>query len=168
MSNSPVRIMGVDPGLTRTGYGIIDIINDKPVLVDFGVVSNSGTQGIPAKLLKIYNKISQMVQRYRPQVVAVEDVFLAQNPQSALKLGQARASAILAVLHNRVEVVEYSALEVKKSITSYGRAPKEQVQAMVKILLGMDEPPKHNDSADALAIALCHSHTMKFKELTSR
>jgi crossover junction endodeoxyribonuclease RuvC len=160
--------MGVDPGLVRTGYGIIDIIHDKPDLVDFGIISNSGKKNIPVRLVKIYDRISQIIDSHKPDVLAIEEVFFSENPQSALKLGQARASVILAAMHNKLPVFEYSALEVKKSITSYGRASKEQVQSMVKILLNMDAPPKPSDSADALAIAICHSHSMKFQSLTQQ
>ena len=168
MIDTPFRIMGVDPGLVRTGYGIIDIIHEKPNLIDFGIISNTGKRKIPERLLKIYNRISGMIDKHQPDVLAIEEVFFSDNPQSALKLGQARASVILAAMHKQLAVVEYSALEVKKSVTSYGRATKDQVQAMVKILLNMDEPPRHSDSADALAIALCHSHSMKFKALTEQ
>ncbi|OGL43644.1 MAG: crossover junction endodeoxyribonuclease RuvC [Candidatus Schekmanbacteria bacterium RBG_13_48_7] len=159
--------MGVDPGLTRTGYGIIDIINDRAFLVHLGVINNSGPKkSLPEKLFRIYNKMIRIISDNHPSEMVIEEVFYAQNVQSAFKLGQARAAAILAGINCELKIHEYSALEVKKSITSYGRATKEQVQHMVKILLKLDEIPRYNDSSDALALSLCHFHSMKYRNLT--
>lgn len=166
MVDTPFRILGVDPGLSRTGYGIIEIISNKARHVDYGVIASSSSKKLPDRLNGIYKRICAVISEHHPHVLAIEEIFFANNPKSTLKLGQARATAILAGVHQDLEIYEYSALKVKKSITSYGRATKEQVQSMVKILLGMNEIPRYDDSSDALAIALCHFHSMKYQALT--
>lgn len=166
MDETSQRILGIDPGLTRTGYGIIDINSGQPTLVKYGAITNKGSLPLSEKLLNIYKKLTGLINEYTPMDMAIEEVFFSNNPQSALKLGHARAAALLAGIHGKMKIYEYSALEVKKSITSYGRATKEQIQSMVTILLRLKSVPKPCDSADALAIALCHFHNCKFRLLT--
>ena len=150
-----VRILGIDPGSLATGYGIVDSEGQSLTYVDCGCIRPSG-DGFMDRLIDIYNGIRRVVETFTPDEIAVERAFVHKNADSALKLGQARAAAICGTLSRRVSLHEYSPREVKLSVVGKGGAGKEQVQHMVKVLLRLkgDLQP---DSADALAVALCHS-----------
>ena len=152
-----MRIIGIDPGSRRSGFGIIEVRGDRVKPVHFGVIK-AGTGNFPERLGIIYNGIKDLVQEYQPQQAAVETVFVAHNASSAIKLGQARGAAISALISGDLEVAEYSPRSVKQAIVGRGAADKVQVQHMVRVLLGMAETPEE-DAADALAVALCHHHT---------
>ncbi len=151
-------ILGIDPGTATTGYGVIESSgpNDFHCLA-FGAVRSKTSLSLPQRLKKIYDSITEIIEQYRPDQVALEDVFYGQNIQAALKLGQARGAAIIAALNAEKPVATYSAREVKMSLTGYGAASKEQVQRMVRDILRLDEPATPLDASDALAIALCHA-----------
>lgn len=149
-------ILGIDPGSRITGYGVIREDKRKIHYVDSGCIRTSGDE-LSAKLLQIFNGICQLMETYAPTEVAIEQVFMHQNPNSALKLGHARGAAMVAAASHRIKVDEYSAREVKQAVVGYGAAQKEQVKQMVMNLLLLTRPPQ-NDAADALAIAICHSH----------
>ena len=149
-------ILGIDPGSRITGYGIIKEIQRKLFYVDSGCI-RTGDGELSERLLQIYNGICQLMDEHEPDEVAIEDVFMHQNPSSALKLGHARGVAMVAAASHRVVISEYSAREVKQSIVGYGAAEKEQVKHMVVNLLMLNNSPQ-SDAADALAIAICHSH----------
>ena len=151
---SPVRVLGVDPGSRITGYGIVDATLDKSRYVDAGVV-RAGDGAMPDRLAAIFAGLSKVIALHRPEVMAIEQVFLARSADSALKLGQARGAAIVAAVDAQIPVVEYAARRVKLALTGTGAATKEQVAHMVRMLLGLNETPSA-DAADALAIALCH------------
>ncbi len=151
-------VLGIDPGSIATGYGVVEARCNALVHVESGVIRTDRSGGFNARLDTIYQGILGVIQRLGPDVSAVEGVFHARNAQSALKLGHARAAAILAAVHGGTEVREYSPLEVKKSVVGYGRAEKGQVQKMVSLLLGLGREPSQ-DAADALAVAICHIHT---------
>lgn len=146
-------IIGIDPGSRLTGYGVIRSEGNKNIYLDSGCLSISG-ENVGTKLQQIYSGLFKIIQQYQPQEAAIEQVFMHQNPGSALKLGQARGAAIVAL---NIPVAEYSARQVKQSIVGFGAAKKEQVQHMVKILLNISHRLQA-DAADALAIALCHAH----------
>ena len=152
-----LRIIGIDPGSRRSGFGIIEVRGDRVKAVHFGVI-NAGTGDFPERLGIIYNGIKDLVREYEPQQAAVETVFVAHNAASAIKLGQARGAAISALISGDLEVAEYSPRSVKQAIVGRGAADKVQVQHMVRVLLGMAETPQE-DAADALGVALCHHHT---------
>ncbi len=155
------RVLGIDPGSVRTGYGIIDVSERGSALayIASGCIKPQA-DGFPERLAEIYRGVFALIEQYQPNAFAIEDVFLARNPQSALKLGQARGVAIAAAVAHELGVAEYAAKRVKLAVVGTGRASKEQVQHMVAAILGL--PPQRrlgSDSADALALAICHVNT---------
>ena len=150
------RILGIDPGSRVTGFGVLDFDGDQPSYVACGTVS-SADGSFPERLRQIFTSVSEIVTEYRPDVVAIESVFMHKNASSALKLGHARSAALCATFEFDVEVFEYAPREVKQAIVGTGAASKEQVQHMVVSLLGLDATPAL-DASDALATALCHGH----------
>jgi crossover junction endodeoxyribonuclease RuvC len=153
---SPTRILGVDPGLRITGFGIVDRNGARLTYVASGVIRVPEGE-LPARLAVIYGRLREIVDRYAPQQTAVERVFVNVNPASTLLLGQARGAAITALAAAGLPVAEYSALQIKQSVVGYGKASKEQVQQMTVRLLSLPGVPT-KDAADALACAVCHAH----------
>ena len=154
-----MKIFGIDPGCERTGYGCIDSSGGRHRLVIYGSLSGPPRATFPDKLMAIHVGLAALLVRHRPDCVAVESIFYARNVRSALKLGHARGVALLAASEAGVPVVEYAPAEIKRAIVGYGRAEKPQMQQMVKLLLGLAEPPTPHDAADALAVAICHVHS---------
>jgi crossover junction endodeoxyribonuclease RuvC len=150
-------ILGIDPGSRITGYGLIKELNRKIEYVDSGCIRTSTEAPLSERLLQIYDGICQLMDCYSPQEVAIEQIFMHQNPNSALKLGHARGVAMVAAASHRVRVSEYSPREIKQTVVGYGAAEKTQVAQMVVHLLSLSSVPQ-TDAADALAIAICHSH----------
>ncbi|MBP9742027.1 MAG: crossover junction endodeoxyribonuclease RuvC [Burkholderiales bacterium] len=150
-----MRILGIDPGLRNTGFGIIEIMQGKPSYVLCGIIATNSEESLPNRLKVILNGINQIIHESKPTVACVEKVFVNTNPQSTLLLGQARGTAIAACVLNNLDITEYTALQIKKSVVGYGHAEKLQVAKMVKCLLNLNREPKA-DAADALAIALTH------------
>jgi len=151
------RILGIDPGSRITGFGIIELVDGRLSYVESGCI-RAGTGVFAGRLKTIYDGLREIVSQYTPNHVAIEQVFMHKNPDSALKLGQARGAAICAVMSMGLEVSEYTPAEIKQATVGKGNASKEQVQHMVKSLLNLRGMPQA-DAADALAVALCHSHT---------
>jgi crossover junction endodeoxyribonuclease RuvC len=162
--------MGVDPGSIKSGYGVVEAVGGQQQLqaVEFGVIRTPSKAALPERLLAINQRLRALIEKFQPDVVAVEDVFFAQNAKSALKLGQSRGAILLTVAQAGLEIAEYTPLEVKQSVVGYGRAEKVQVQHMVKTLLGLQEIPRPDDAADALAIAICHHHSAKMRQQIKR
>ncbi len=158
-----MRVLGIDPGIVTTGYGLVDLSGHTLRAVTFGAISTQAGLPFTQRLLRIHQELQTVLNRSQPDCAAVEAVFFARNVQSALRLGQARGVILLALAQAGVEVHEYSALEVKQAVTSYGQAVKGQVQEMVRLLLGMAEAPSPADAADALAVAICHHHAAALK-----
>lgn len=150
-------ILGIDPGSRITGYGLIKETNKQLDYLDSGCIRTSPTAELSQKLLQIYDGICELMDSYSPDEVAIEQVFMHQNPNSALKLGHARGVAMVAAASHRVKVSEYSARAIKQTVVGYGAAEKDQVSHMVVQLLMLNKSPQQ-DAADALAIAICHSH----------
>ncbi len=150
-------IIGIDPGSRVTGYGLVNSRGDRLEHVDHGCIRMTQPEQ-PERLREIYEGIGRAVEKFAPSEAAVEDVFMGRNAASALKLGQARGSAIVACLSRGVAVSEYSARKVKQAVVGNGAAGKEQVQHMIRVLLGVDDAVPE-DAADALAVAICHAHT---------
>lgn len=161
-----MRIIGIDPGSRITGYGIISKEGNRLVHVDNGAIFTDASKDFPARLQKIYRGLTEVVEQYRPDAMAVENIFFATNVQSALKLGQARGAAIVAGVNAGLPVFEYSALQVKQAVVGHGRAAKEQVQKMLKVLLHLPEIAQE-DASDALAVAVCHAHSAGLNALRS-
>lgn len=155
-----MRVFGIDPGSTRTGYGCVDTDGRRHRLVLCGAIRAADGGTFPDRLAIIYRGLSNLIRDCQPEYVAIENLFHATNVRSALKLGHARGVAMLAAVEAGVAVVEYTPAEIKRAVVGYGRAEKPQVQQMIKLLLGLDRAPEPHDAADALAVAICHLHAM--------
>lgn len=153
-----IRVLGIDPGTKITGFGLIDIITSSLTHVANGSIRTDPKTSFPLKLQQIYLGVSEIIQNYRPDAVAIEDIFYAKNARSALKLGHSRGVAVLAAVNSGLSLFSYSPLEVKKAVVGFGKAQKEQVQSMVQILLRLPSLADI-DASDALAVAICHIHT---------
>ena len=151
-----MRVLGIDCGTERTGYGVIESDGRRHRLVVSGVIKTNPRHGLPVRLRDISKALRAVLEEHRPEVAAVEDVFVAQNAKSSLKLAHVRGVAMLAVAEAGLELGEYSPLEVKMSVVGYGRAEKQQVQLMVKSLLGLSDIIASEDASDACAVAICH------------
>jgi len=152
-----MRILGVDPGLRKTGFGVIDIAGSKMQYVSSGTIVVPSDASLPDRLRVILDNLREVVRQTQPDVAALEIVFMNTNPQSTLLLGQARGAALCALADSDLVVHEYTALQIKKSVVGHGKAAKEQVQNMVQRLLALSAIPSP-DPADALACAICHAH----------
>ncbi|MDO8412932.1 MAG: crossover junction endodeoxyribonuclease RuvC [Gallionellaceae bacterium] len=155
-THTSLRILGIDPGLRITGFGVLDKVGQKLVYVASGCIKIPGGE-LPDRLKTILDSLREVIAQYQPQQVAVEKVFVNVNPQSTLMLGQARGAAICAAVLAQLPVAEYTALQVKQAVVGNGHAKKEQVQDMVQRLLALSGTPS-SDAADALACAICHAH----------
>lgn len=158
-----MRILGIDPGTGILGFGVIDVdAKGKASLVDAGVIRTPVKQADSDRLNTIYDELHQIITELKPQVMSVEKLFFAQNVTTAMSVAQARGVVLLCGKQHNLELHEYTPLQIKQSLTGYGRADKKQMQEMVRVLLGLKEVPKPDDCADALAAAICHSMTTKF------
>jgi crossover junction endodeoxyribonuclease RuvC len=151
-----MRVLGIDPGTVVIGYGVIDSDGDRATLVDYGALSASNRLPVGERLGELYNQLQEIVSRYGPDAVAVEQPFVARNAKSALAIGKAQAVAILAAVNRGIPTFEYTPAQIKRQVANYGASSKEQVQKMVSLQLGLSEVPQPDDAADALATALCH------------
>lgn len=153
-----MRILGIDPGLRVTGFGVIDVVGHKQHYVASGCIRTPASGNLPERLKSILDGLDEVIRAYAPQQASLEKVFVNVNPQSTLLLGQARGAAICAVVMKDLPLAEYTALQVKQAVVGNGHADKEQVQDMVRRLLTLDGVPQA-DAADALACAICHAHS---------
>jgi crossover junction endodeoxyribonuclease RuvC len=153
-------VFGIDPGSERTGYGCVEAIGSRHRILACGVVTAPASAVFSHKLLEIHRRLFDLIVEHRPDSVAIENIFYAANARSALKLGHARGVAVLAAAQAGLPVVEYTPAEIKRAVVGYGRAEKHQVQHMVKLLLGLPAVPSPHDAADALAVAICHVHSL--------
>ncbi len=160
-----MRILGIDPGTIRMGYGVVDWENDELTMVDCGVLGASSKLPVSQRLHKLYISLQDVIGRHQPSEIAVEEPFVAKNVRSAMLVGEARAVAILAATSRDIPVDEYSPRLVKQVGTSYGGSDKEQVKEMVRILLGLPTPPHSMDASDALAVAICHTYQSRLERL---
>ena len=155
-----MRIFGIDPGSERTGYGCVESDGRVARLVTCGAITASARDPFPQRLARIHRELSALLLDCVPDCVAIESLFSAVNARTALKLGHARGVAMLAAVECGCPVVEYTPAAIKRAVVGYGRAEKHQVQQMIKLLLGLTKPPSPHDAADALAVAICHLHSM--------
>ena len=162
-----MRVLGIDCGCEKTGFGVVDTDGRTHRFVSAGVIRTSTRDPMAARLARIHRELSDALSLYRPEVVAIEEVFHADNVKTALKLAHVRGIALLAAAQAGLLVGEYSPLEVKTSVVGYGRAEKHQVQRMVASLLSLAEPPPE-DASDALAVAICHATTAMFEARAAR
>ncbi len=156
------RVMGIDPGTRVVGFGIVDLGGASPRYVAHGAVDVRG-RNYPSRLLRIFEGLSETIEKFQPDVCVVEEIFYVKNAKSAIKTGEGRGVALLAAASKGVPLAQYSATRIKKSVTGSGSAHKAQVQKMVKLQLGLEELPEPADAADALACAICHCHRLRFE-----
>ncbi len=154
------RILGLDPGSRVTGYGVVSVQRGRISFVACGVIRTSTRLPFANRLNQIFDGVNEVIRLHGATVAAVEDVFLATNPRSALKLGQARGAAVVAAMQNELAVFDYTAKMIKQGVAGYGQAGKAQVQHMVRVLLGLPAAPSA-DAADALAVAICHANRFR-------
>ena len=152
-------VLGLDPGLASTGYGLVRGDGQELELITYGVIRTPPTERIEERLVLLRQQLSEVIAAYRPDVAAVEEVFFGANARTALAVGQARGVLLLTLAEAGLPIAEYTPPQVKQSVTGYGRAEKSQVQRMVATLLGLNDTPRPDDAADALAVSICHQHS---------
>lgn len=155
-----MRVLGIDPGTLAMGYGLLEKQSMGPRVIDFGCLKLASNLGFPEKLKRIYAEIGSLITEFKPDQFAIEDIFYARNAKVAIKLGHARGVVIVSAANHGLEPIEYSPREIKQSVVGNGGASKEQVQRMLKQILGLAEMPEPIDASDALAVALCHLHRL--------
>ena len=153
-----MRILGIDPGYGIVGFGIIDYENSNYKVVDYGVIETPKEEDISVRLAMIYEAIGKLTETFKPNQIAVEELFYFKNQTTVIPVAEARGVILLAAVHSCGEIFEYTPLQIKQAMTGYGRAEKAQVQFMVKAILGLEKIPKPDDAADALAVAICHAN----------
>lgn len=153
-----MRILGIDPGYATIGYGIVEYDNFRFKTIAYGAITTSAKKDFADRLCDIYDDITTIINMYNPECLAIEKLFFNTNTTTAIDVAQARGVILLASQKNNIKIFEYTPLQVKQSITGYGRAEKHQVMEMVKNLLALNSVPKPDDTADALALAICHGH----------
>jgi crossover junction endodeoxyribonuclease RuvC len=161
-----LRVLGIDPGTAITGYGVVEERAGELSLVECGVIRTSPEAGLPARLKEIYQAVQGLIARLAPAAVAVEALFFNTNVRTAFAVGQARGVCLLAAAQAHLPVYEYTPLQVKQAVVGYGRAEKQQIQEMVRLMLRLEDIPRPDDAADAVAIAICHHHMWRMQALT--
>jgi crossover junction endodeoxyribonuclease RuvC len=151
-----MRILGLDPGTATTGYGIVDALDGRLCMVGYGTIDTAAGDAAPVRLQKIYQDLNALLERYRPDTAAIEEVFFGRNITTAISVGQARGVLLLCLANAGIPIGEYSPPKIKDAVTGYGKADKAQVQLMVRNLLDMEETPRPDDAADGLAVAIAH------------
>jgi crossover junction endodeoxyribonuclease RuvC len=156
-------IMGIDPGLSSTGYGVVEKKGDKLKPLGYGGINTSSRKSLSSRIDKIYCEVKELLEDYRPDLLVLEELFFNTNVRSAMLVGQARGGILLAAAHAGVEVEEYTPLQVKQSLVGHGRADKKQVEYMVRALLSIKEEIGSSHASDALALAICHAHRERMR-----
>lgn len=154
-----MRILGIDPGYAIVGYGVLDYRSNHFGIVDFGAITTPAGMDFGRRLEIIYDEMQELIEKTKPEAMAIEKLFYNTNAKTVIDVGQARGVLLLAAQKNHLPVYEYTPLQVKQSVVGYGRAEKKQVQEMTRLMLHLDKVPKPDDTADALAMAICHAHT---------
>lgn len=161
-----VRVLGVDPGTAITGWGIVEGDGDDLQMIAGGAITTTAGTPLPQRLQTIYRELTTIIEQWRPEDSAIEELFFSKNAKTALAVGHGRGAAMLALANANLPITEYKPLEVKQAITGYGGADKQQMQHMVKLLLSLDDIPRPDDAADALAVAICHVHSARLRLLS--
>lgn len=157
-------ILGIDPGIAIVGYSIVECKGNNVKAIDYGCIRTKAEELFPDRIKIIYDRLLEIIDEYKPDDLAIEELFFNKNVKTAIKVGQARGVEILAAANRGLGIYEYTPLQIKQAVVGYGRADKKQVQEMVKIILNLKEIPKPDDAADALAVAICHGAGIKFKK----
>lgn len=160
------RVLGIDPGTATTGYGVVEEEGNDLKALTSGVIRTQADQPMPVRLQMIYRKVKELAVEWGPIEAAVEELFFSRNVRTAMSVGQARGVTLLALADAGASVSEYTPLAIKQAVTGYGNADKTQMQEMTKMLLGLDEAPRPDDAADALAVAICHLHSSRLNRLS--
>lgn len=160
-----MRILGIDPGLAIIGYGVIDVDNGNFKVVDYGVITTPKDETIPVRLAMIWDRVNLLISKFKPDHIAMEELFFTNNKTTGIIVSEARGVLLLAAVQSPAKLYEYTPMQIKQAITGYGKADKQQMQNMVRILLKLDSIPKPDDAADALAVAICHGQTSRFNEM---
>jgi crossover junction endodeoxyribonuclease RuvC len=160
-----VRVIGVDPGTAITGWGIVEGDGNDLAMLAAGVITTPAGTPLPNRLQTIYRELTAVIERWQPETAGLEELFFSKNAKTALAVGHGRGAAMLALANANLPITEYKPLEVKQAITGHGGADKLQMQQMVKLLLALDDIPRPDDAADALAVAICHLHSARLRLL---
>lgn len=163
-----MRVLGIDPGVAITGYGVIEESGNDNHYLYSGCIRTAKDELPAVRLETIHNYVFELVSDYKPQALAIEKIFFSKNVRTAFQVGEARGVIILAAARCNIDLFEYTPLQVKQAVAGYGRADKSQVQNMVKMLLRLEHAPSVDDEADALAVALCHLHNRRFQDALTR
>lgn len=156
-------ILGIDPGLARMGYGVIKAENGRHTLLQYGILGTEPGESLPYRLRSVFLGVNQLMDTFQPDEVAFEELFFSKNVTTGMAVSAARGAALVAAVTRTERLFEYTPMQIKQSVTGYGKADKRQVQEMVRMILGMDEIPKPDDAADALAVALTHAMSSKMR-----
>lgn len=160
--NKPTTIIGIDPGIADTGYGVIKEENGKLLVLEYGSIRTPAKTALPERLNALRKKLSALLEKYNPELAVVEQLFFCTNVKTALTVGQARGVIIVSLAEQKIKIIELTPLQVKQGLTGYGKADKKQMQQMVKAVLDLKEIPKPDDAADALAMAVCGATMKKY------
>ena len=160
-----MRIIGIDPGTAITGWGVVEGDGDELRPVAYGAITTAAGTPLPRRLQIIYRELTDIIAQWQPESSAIEELFFSKNAKTALAVGHGRGAAMLALANAALPITEYKPLEVKQAITGHGGADKRQMQQMVKLLLSLDDIPRPDDAADALAVAICHLHSARLRML---
>ena len=153
-------ILGIDPGLAIVGWGVVEYVNEKFTPISYGAITTPAGIDIEQRLLQIYDGLDGIIKKYKPDDIAIEELFFNTNQKTAIAVAEARGVIMLCGIQNKIPLYEYTPLQVKQAVVGYGRADKKQVITMTNMLLGLKKSPKLDDTSDALAIAICHGHSM--------
>lgn len=158
-------IIGIDPGYAIVGVGVVEYVGNKFRTLEYNAITTPAGMNTVDRLKKIYDEMGMYLDKYKPDAMAIEELFFNSNQKTAINVAQARGVLLVAAANRGVPISEYTPLQVKQSVTGYGRAEKKQIQQMVKMILGLNVIPKPDDAADALALAICHAHSSKMNKM---
>ena len=152
-------ILGIDPGIAIVGWGVIDYVGSKFKVLGYGSIQTPSTMSTEDRLCSVYDELAKIIEKYGPECMAIEELFWNTNQKTGIRVSEARGVLLLCARKHGLKISEYTPLQVKQAVVGYGRAEKKQIISMVTVLLGLGKPPKPDDTADALAIAICHAHS---------
>ncbi len=156
-----IIFLGIDPGVARTGYAFLNLQNNKISIIDYGCINTNKTKNLSRRIFTIYTKLQDLIKKYKPNYICVEELFFSKNTKTAMLVGQARGIILLLAEINNIQLLEFKPIQVKQAVCGYGKADKQQIQRMIKTLLNLKQIPKPDDTADALAICWCGINSYK-------
>jgi crossover junction endodeoxyribonuclease RuvC len=163
MSGDDLIVLGIDPGLAIVGFGVINYDGQRVAPVEYGVITTDKKESFPKRIREVYEGVQYLIGKFKPDAIAIEELFFSKNVKTALQVAHARGVALLACSQYTPALYEYTPLQIKQAVAGYGRADKQQMQSMVKTLLNLREAPRPDDAADALAAAICHAHSSNMR-----